>query len=232
MGIHHDPLEAPAFRLNGTPIYVIDDDPGVRMSLADLIRALGFEAEAFAQGDAFLDGLAKLRPGIVLIDIELGAANGLDLLRELRGRDCLWPTAIITAHGAIPLAVQAVRQGAFDFLEKPFTSARLREVIEAGVALLPDADERSRRRHQARRLLNSLSERQRQVFDGVLSGLTAKQIAQARGLSHRTVEAYRLDMMAKLGAETTADLFRIRADLGEREPADAVAVMPDAADSD
>jgi two-component system response regulator FixJ len=196
-------------------VYVLDDDSGVRVSLVELLRSRGIETRPFAQAEDLLAEIDHLEPGIFLIDVRLGSMSGLDVLPELARRDCMWPVAIITAHGDVPLAVQAVRAGAFDFLEKPFTGTALKAVIDRGMALLPEAAERSRRRQRGRRLILSLSKRQRQVFEGVVEGLTSKEIAIRLGLSHRTVEAYRQDMTAKLGTQSVADLFELKAVLAE-----------------
>lgn len=195
--------------------YVLDDDSRVRVSLVELLRGRGFEARPFAEPCDLLTELDHLEPGVFLIDVRLGSASGLDVLPELARRDCMWPVAIITAHGDVPLAVQAVRAGAFDFLEKPFTGTALNAVLERGFALLPEAAERSRRRRRGRRLILSLSKRQREVFEGVVEGLTSKEIAIRLGLSHRTVEAYRQDMTAKLGSHSVADLFELKGVLAE-----------------
>lgn len=196
-------------------VYVLDDDSGVRVSLVELLRSRGIEARPFAEAEDLLAELDHLDPGVFLIDVRLGSINGLDLLPELAKRDCLWPVAIITAHGDVPLAVQAVRAGAFEFLEKPFTGTTLKAVVDRGLSLLPDAADRSRRRRRGRRLILSLSKRQREVFEGVVEGLTSKEIAIRLGLSHRTVEAYRQDMTAKLGSQSVADLFELKSVLAQ-----------------
>lgn len=191
------------------PIYLLDDDPGVRSSLTELLRALDCGVHSFGNAGDLLRALPALEPGIFLIDLRLGAESGLDVLRALTARQCRWPAAIITAHGDIPLAVEAVRIGAFDFVEKPFETSRLRDVLETGRRLLPAAIERTAQARDAQTMLASLSQRQRQVLDGIVEGLTSKEIALRHGLSHRTVEAYRGDMMAKLGMQNMAELFRL-----------------------
>ena len=193
-------------------VYVLDDDRGVRTSLVTLLNAEGIQARPFAGGQDLLEDLA---PGVLLIDVRLQTCSGLDVLVELHKRDCFWPVAIMTGHGEIPLAVQSMQLGAFAFLEKPFSHQMLSETILKGRALLPRAVAKSERFQAARRLNASLSRRQREVFDGVVEGLTSKEIARRHGLSHRTVESYRIDMMNKLGCANLLELLELKAALAE-----------------
>jgi len=190
-------------------IYLVEDDPALTSSLLELLEAQGYEGRGFSSTAQLQAALPGLVPGILLVDIRLGSENGIDVLRILAENRCPWPAAVITAHGDIPLAVEAVRNGAFDFVEKPFGLARLREVLATGRKLLSEAIECAEREGRARDLIASLSQRQRQVLDGIVEGLTSKEIALRHGLSHRTVEAYRADMMAKLQIQNSAELFQL-----------------------
>lgn len=196
-------------------VHVIDDDRAVRVALVRILSDLGYDARPFASAEDLIETLGTLPPGVLLIDFQLGDGNGLELLERLRKDDCFWPAAIMTGHGDIPLAVQAIRLGAYEFIEKPISSSVLERAVKAGVAALPDAVERSDRRREVRTLISSLSPRQLQVFEGVVEGLTSKEIARRHDLSHRTVESYRLAMTGKLGTKGMADLFEIKAILAE-----------------
>ena len=180
-----------------------------------MLGATGIPSRPFASAEDVLDELARLAPGVFLVDIRMAGRSGIELLGELRQRDCYWPAAIMTGHGDIPLAVQAMKLGAIEFLEKPFNSEELDRVISSGLGQLPAAVQRSERCRAARRLAASLSPRQWQVFDGVVEGLTSKEIAMRLGISHRTVESYRLEMMNKLGLRSLVDLVELKPFLQE-----------------
>lgn len=204
-----NPIE-PISANSPAPIYVIDDDRGIRSSLVTLLSANGLQARPFADPLDLLDDLVGLEPGCFLIDVAMPSMNGIELLAAIREQDCYWPAAIMTAHGEIPLAVRAIKLGAIEFLEKPFTSQALEEVLLAAFAELPKLVAQSKRYKAARELISSLSPRQAQVFEGVISGLSSKEIAQRHGLSHRTVESYRNNMMAKLGVNNMLELFELK----------------------
>lgn len=187
----------------------------MRASITALLRAIGIACRPFADPEDLLDALGELEPGLFLIDIRMPGRSGIDLLRELRARDCYWPAAVMTGHGEIPIAVQAMKLGAIEFLEKPFDDEVLEEVINIGFRQLPAAIARSEHGRAAHQLAASLSFRQRQVFDGVADGLTSKEIAKKLGISHRTVESYRLEMMKKLGVHSLVDLLELKPFLRE-----------------
>lgn len=191
-------------------VYVVDDDRGIRTSLVTLLTAYGMQARPFANGEDFLDEFDMLAPGSFLIDVRMPSISGIDLLAAIRGRDCFWPCVIMTAHGEVPLAVRAMRLGAIEFLEKPFTSSALEQVLLACFEQLPGSIAKSERYKAARRIVSSLSPRQKQVFEGVIGGFTSKEIALRHGLSHRTVESYRTDMMSKLGVSSLMELLELK----------------------
>ncbi|MBO9519365.1 MAG: response regulator transcription factor [Porphyrobacter sp.] len=191
------------------PIYIIDDDRDVRQALVMLCRSMDLAARPFAGAADFLDDLQYLEPGAVLVDLRMPDISGLDLLSAMRDRDCFWPTVMITGHGDIAAAVQAMKLGAVDFLQKPFAEEDFEAAINECARRLPDAIQRSLHSKANRRELSKLSPREREVFDGVVAGHTSKEIASRMGVSHRTVESYRLTMMAKLGAQRLHDLLAI-----------------------
>jgi two-component system response regulator FixJ len=196
--------------LRGT-VYVIDDDAELRASMVALLRAYNAEARAFRQAEDFLEELSLLEPGCVLVDICMEPISGLDLIREMSRRDCFWPVAAITGHGDIPTAVEAVKLGAIEFLQKPWLESELVEILQEGFRLLPERIDRSRQARAARKVLSKLSPREREVFEGVASGKTTKEIAKAMKLSPRTVESYRVQIMSKTGAERVKDLWALNA---------------------
>lgn len=196
--------------LNGT-VYVIDDDAELRSSIFALLRAYSAEVRVFRQAEDFLDELSSLEPGCVIVDICMEPMSGLDLIREMNRRDCFWPIAAVTGHGDIPTAVEAVKLGAIEFLQKPWGESELIETLQEGFRLLPERIDRSRQARAARMVLSKLSRREREVFEGVANGKTSKEIAMALKLSPRTVESYRVQVMSKTGAERVQDLWALYA---------------------
>jgi two-component system response regulator FixJ len=189
------------------PVYIIDDDKDVRLSLVMLCRAMGIEVRPFRAGQDFLDELPFLEAGAILVDLRMPDISGLELLAALRRQDCFWPAAVITGHGDVAAAVQAMKLGAIDFLEKPFTDTDFEAVVEECSRRVPAAVQLSHRARTRRRMLQRLTPREREVFEGVAAGETSKQIAARLALSPRTVESYRQTMMAKLGAQRLHDLL-------------------------
>lgn len=187
----------------------------MRTSISVLLRAFGMPVRPFVSSEDLLDELERLAPGVLLLDIRMPGLGGIELLRELRARDCFWSAVVMSGHGEIPIAVEAIKLGAIEFLEKPFGDEELERAVRAGIDQLPGAVTTSIQRRAARRLFTSLSPRQREVFEGVAQGLTSKEIAQRLGISHRTVESYRLDMMNKLGTSSLVDLIELKPFLRE-----------------
>ena len=191
------------------PVHVIDDDEAVRESLLFLFDSAGLRAEAYASPLAFLDALDADAAGCVVTDVRMPGMNGLELLRRLQERARRLPVIVITGHGDVPLAVEAMKSGAFDFLEKPFDD-------EIFLTTVRDALARSARGAPPRAAaadgldgkLALLSERERQVLDRLIEGEANKVIAQHLGISPRTVEIYRAKVMTKMEAASFADLIR------------------------
>jgi FixJ family two-component response regulator len=184
-------------------IFVVDDDADVRRSLASVLEANGFEVQTFESGDDLLS-LDRIEGEGLLLDMQMPGSSGLDVLRELRSRNQLIPTIVLTGHGTITLAVEAMRIGARDFLEKPCASGDLLAVIGrsfTGDRIAADPDLAS--------TIAALSPRRRQVLQGLMKGLQNKVIAYELGLSVRTVEHYRADLMNQLGVRSLPDLVRI-----------------------
>jgi two-component system response regulator FixJ len=196
-------------------VHVVDDDESARDALAFLLEAADFEVVSHASAQALLDALPLAGAGCVITDMRMPDMTGLELVRELNARGSRAPIIMITGHGDIPLAVEAMRAGVADFIEKPFGEARildaLNRALEAGPppvsqsALGQGSDEAA----LVRQRLETLSERERQVLDGVVDGHPNKVIARDLGISPRTVEIYRAKLMAKMHADNLAALVRM-----------------------
>lgn len=201
-------------------VAIVDDDVVVRNSVAHLVEGAGHRVLSFATGDAFLAARLPRDLDCVLLDMNMPGLSGLEVLTALAERDGAPAVVVLTGHGNIALAVEAIKRGAVDFLRKPYAPAALLAALDAACALRdePRASEAARR--EAAALLDSLSPRQRQVLSGIVGGRPNKIIAHELGLSVRTVEAYRAQLLDKLGARGTAEAVRIglAGGLGAAEP--------------
>ena len=197
--------------MSETVVHVVDDDESARESLAFLLEAADFTVVSHASALALLDALPLDGAGCVITDMRMPDMTGLELVRELNARGARVPILMITGHGDIPLAVEAMRAGVVDFIEKPFGEARildaLARALEAGPP--PAAAHASDEATLVRQRLDTLSERERQVLDGVVDGHPNKVIARDLGISPRTVEIYRAKLMAKMQADNLAALVRM-----------------------
>lgn len=187
---------------------VIDDDDGLREALAFLLEVHGIEARFHASADAFLDAMPS-PGGCILTDVRMPGMTGLDLVRELKRRGVLTPVVVMTGHGDIPLAVEAMKAGVADFIEKPFTDEHLIGAIRGAFAATGPDEGADAARKAAEARLSGLSPRERDVLAGVVEGKLNKQIAFEHAISPRTVEIYRANLMTKTGARNIAELMRI-----------------------
>lgn len=190
-------------------IFVVDDDPGVRQSLEMLIRAIGQSVETYASAGEFLDAYTSERPGCLVLDLRMPGMSGLELQEELGSRGSNLPVIFITAHGDVPTAVDAVKGGAIDFIQKPFRDQDLIEKIELALEQNERALEEAAERGDVQARVASLTSRERQVMDIVVDGKTNKAMATELRLSERTVEIHRARVMSKMGAESLADLVKM-----------------------
>lgn len=182
------------------PVYIIDDEPEMCRSLSLLLATDGVPARSFGCGELFLDTLDHLPPGILVCDIMMPGISGIDLARTLAKRGRTDPVIMIAGHADIPLAVEAMRAGAIDFIEKPFEASKILRAIATARCCSTV--------HQTDVLAEKLSHRERQVLEFVVSGSTSKEIARELGISPRTVETYRNKLLEKTGASGTAQLIR------------------------
>ncbi len=190
-------------------VHVIDDDEAMRQSLAFLLDTAGLTARTYDSAPRFLDGLARAEAGVVVTDIRMPEMTGLDLVRRLKAAGAPHPVIVITGHGDVPLAVEAMKAGVVDFLEKPFEEDALLAAIQSALAASPEAQDEDPERDRIRSVLDSLSPREHEVLEGVVEGKLNKVIAYELGISPRTVEVYRANVMSKTGARGLSELIRM-----------------------
>ncbi len=190
-------------------VHLIDDDPALRDSLEFLFETAGLPVRAYDSGALFLESAGDRIEGCVVTDVRMPEMSGLDLLRELQARGHAVPVVVITGHGDVSLAIEAMKAGAKDFLEKPFDDERLLGIVRA--ALQEAGAHRGEKEELAvvRERIARLSHRERQVLRRLVEGQLNKTIAWELGISPRTVEVYRAKLMGKMGAPAFADLVRM-----------------------
>jgi two-component system, LuxR family, response regulator FixJ len=192
-------------------IYVVDDDPAVRDALSVVLSLEGFHVSGFAEGNAFLAAVRRHPPDCIILDVHMPGRSGLDILKELHNQRCAVPLFIISGQGDIPMAVDAIKNGALDFIEKPFDAetlvTRVREAIAAThrAAAQPWSSGLSAR-FPGRELLTP---REFQVLELITGGASNKEAGRHLGISPRTIEVHRARIMEKLGAKNTVDLVHI-----------------------
>ncbi len=190
-------------------IHVVDDDEGMRKSLCWLISSVGLECRAHVSADAFMAGFNDKRPGCLLLDIRMPGLSGLDLQQVLQRLDSSLPVIFLTGHGDVPMAARAFKAGAFDFLEKPCNDQVLLDRVQEALAehrrLLAERDQKA----DLRQRINALTDRERQVAERVSCGLRNKEIAADLGISQKTVELHRHNVMDKMQVDSVAALAQI-----------------------
>lgn len=186
-------------------VHVVDDDAGLRNSLVFLLTSMGHKAVGHESPRMFLEQAASLGDGCVITDVRMPEMSGVDLLRSLRASGSPLPVVVMTGHGDITMAVEAMKLGAVDFIEKPFSD----EVLVAAVEAALTAPRGEPRDHAWAQRLAALSVRERQVLEGLVRGEPNKEIARNLGISPRTIEIYRAKVMTKMGAESFAELIRL-----------------------
>jgi two-component system, LuxR family, response regulator FixJ len=190
-------------------VYVIDDDDAMRDSLDFLLGAADFHVRLFESAQNFLDTLSTVDFGCVVSDVRMPDIDGLELLKRLKAGGSLFPVVIMTGHGDVPLAVEAMKLGAVDFLEKPFEDDRLIGMIEAALRQAEPGVKSEAVTSEIQSRIASLSPRERQVMDGLIAGLSNKLIAREYDISPRTIEVYRANVMTKMQAASLSELVRL-----------------------
>jgi two-component system response regulator FixJ len=194
---------------NSQVVHVIDDDTDVRQSLAFLLSTAGLAVQVHESAVAFLKVLPKVEVGCVVTDVRMPGMDGLELQRRLQADKNAIPVIVMTGHGDIALAVEAMKAGAVDFVEKPFDDDLLIRAIKSALARVRKDSERDSAASEVRSRLELLSERERQVLQGLVAGKPNKIIAYDLGISPRTVEIYRANVMTKMQADSLSALVRM-----------------------
>lgn len=190
-------------------VFVIDDDEGVRDSILCLLRSHGLRTRAFASGVQFFDNLPDVPSACVITDVRMPGMDGAEVVRRLRTlRGDAWPIVVITGHAEVPLAVQLMKAGVVDYIEKPFEPNRLVEVVRGSFTHLDDLLLQKAETDAATRRLARLTPREREVFQALVQGRTNKHIAGDMRISPRTVEIFRAKVMEKMEADTLSALIR------------------------
>jgi two-component system response regulator FixJ len=190
-------------------IYLIDDDGAMRDSLSFLLTTAGHQVEAFESPLGFLAQSAALKPGCIITDVRMPEINGLQLVRRLKEGGVGLPIIMITGHGDVPIAVEAMKAGIKDFIEKPFSDETILSAVEAALAGSIDQRRDDPERLDVQERIASLTDRERQVMEGVVAGDSNKVIAQNLGISPRTVDIYRANVMTKMRASSLSQLVRL-----------------------
>ena len=190
-------------------VYVIDDDPAMRDSLDFLLGAAGFNVRLFNSAQVFLDELAGLEAGCVVTDVRMPGIDGMELLRRLSSSPRKLPVIVMTGHGDVPLAVEAMKLGALDFLEKPFEDDRLIGMIETAWRRSESGSKSEALSADLVARVASLTQRERQVMQGLVTGQSNKTIAREYDISPRTVEVYRANVMTKMQAGNLSELVQV-----------------------
>jgi two-component system response regulator FixJ len=190
-------------------VHVIDDDDAMRESLAFRFKSLKMPVRSFESAAAFLAQIDKIEPGCVITDVRMPGMSGIDLLKRLREMNNGIPVIVITGHGDVPLAVEAMKYGASDFLEKPFDDELLVDAVKLALADHATLQQEQALRSTIEERLAKLSARERQVLEGLVAGQPNKVIAYDLGISPRTIEIYRANVMTKMEAASLSELVRM-----------------------
>jgi FixJ family two-component response regulator len=189
-------------------VHVVDDDEALRDSLAWMLEANGHAVVAHESGEAFLAACTPGMTGCVLLDVRMPGMSGLEVFEELGRRRCGLPVVFITGHGDVPMAVSALKQGAVDFVEKPFGEREMLRVVEQCLRLERETRDRRLQEADTARRLEQLTQREREVLELIIVGKLNKQIADVLGISIKTVEVHRARVMEKMGAHSLAELVQ------------------------
>ena len=202
-------------------IHLVDDDEAIRRSASFMLRTSGYLVKTYASGVELLEAGKEVAPGCILLDVRMPEMDGLEVQRALKDRGIFLPVVVMTGHGDVNVAVQAMKAGAVDFIEKPFEKAVLLSAIEEGFGRLEDTGRRHARADEAKARLEALTPREHDVLQGLVRGHPNKTIAYDLGISPRTVEIHRANLMTKLSVASLSEALRIAfaAGLGSDEEA-------------
>jgi two-component system, LuxR family, response regulator FixJ len=197
-------------------VHVVDDDQAIRESLDLLLVSAGYIVRLHDSASALLQRLGDLEAGCIVTDVRMPEMDGLQLVSELKRRGVTLPVVVMTGHADVALAVQAMKVGVIEFIEKPFEDIVLIEAVEMAFGVEPEALALQAQRGEFSRRLQHLSAREREVFEAVSEGASNKVAAQRLGISPRTIEIYRANVMSKMGAENLSQLVRLAVRCGGR----------------
>ncbi len=190
-------------------VHLVDDDEAIRHSASFMLRLAGYRVQTHVDGVSFLEKLDTLETGCVLLDVQMPKMNGIAVQKELNERGSEMPVVVLTGHGDVSVAVQAMKAGAVNFVEKPYEKQVLLKAIEEGFEHLESVHQGALQKAEAEKRLAHLSPRERDILDGLVEGLTNKGIANSLDISPRTVEIHRANMMDKLGVDNLSAALRI-----------------------
>jgi RNA polymerase sigma factor (sigma-70 family) len=190
-------------------VFIVDDDAAIRFAMQALMDSVNLDHEIFSSADEFLGKVTEQRPGCLVLDIRMPGLGGLELQEELIKRGNTLPIIFITGHGDVPMAVEAMQKGAVDFIQKPFRDQELLDRIREALETDEERREEQQQHAEVTERLNRLTNREREVFDLVVTGKPNKVIAYELGVSQRTVEIHRARVMEKMQARSLADLVKM-----------------------
>lgn len=194
--------------MTGKIVHLVDDDEAVRRSAGFMLKTSGYNVKSYVSGVEFLKE-REIEPGCILLDVRMPEMDGLEVQKALQDRGLTHPVIVMTGHGDVNVAVQAMKAGAVDFIEKPFEKAQLVSAIEEGFSRIAQAGRSTKRADEARVRLQSLTPRERDVLEGLVRGHPNKTIAYDLDISPRTVEIHRANLMSKLGVASLSEALRI-----------------------
>jgi FixJ family two-component response regulator len=199
-------------------VFVVDDDEAVRDSLRWLLEANGYRVQCFSSAEQFLEAYRNQSTllGCLILDVRMSGMSGLELQERLIAEDSTLPIIFVTGHGDVPMAVSTMKKGAMDFIEKPFDEAELRSLVERMLDKARAESSSVQQQRAAAERLGKLTAREQQVLERIIAGRLNKQIADDLGISIKTVEAHRANIMEKLSVNTVADLLRLA--LSQKQP--------------
>ena len=195
--------------MSNRTVFLVDDDEAIRHSASFMLRHAGYVVKTFPDGINFLEQVSEENSGCILLDVRMPGMDGLAVQNALNQRGINMPVIILTGHGDVPVAVEAMKGGAIEFLEKPYEKKALVSAIENAFALLDNQSADDKRSVEAKAKLTSLTPREMEVLERLVDGLTNKGVAQALSISPRTVEIHRAHMMEKLQADSLSSALRI-----------------------
>ena len=190
-------------------VHIVDDEDAIRRSASFMLKTSGFDVLSYPSGVAFLKTVTPDSPGCVLLDVRMPEMDGLEVQQVMNDRGITMPVIVLTGHGDVTIAVRAMKGGAVDFIEKPFEKAVLLEALAAGFDRIAESNGHELRAEAARVVIAKLTSREQDVLKGLVHGMPNKTIAYDLGISPRTVEVHRANLMSKLGVRSLSEALRI-----------------------